>query len=49
MMIGLLLDVMKPRIHCVTTHWIRGFIMFQLALRTRTVMLMMPVRPESGF
>ena len=29
--IGLLPDVMKPRIHCVRTRWIRGFIGFQLS------------------
>jgi hypothetical protein len=31
------------------THWIRDFTAFQLARRTRTVMLMVPVCPESGF
>jgi hypothetical protein len=41
--IGLLPDAMKPGIHCVRTHWIRGFIAFQLARRVRTVMLMVPV------
>src|SRR5690348_12122306 len=40
---------MKPGIHCVRTHWIRGFMAFQLARRTRTAMLMVPVCPESGF
>jgi hypothetical protein len=30
-------------------HWIRGFMAFQLARRTRTVMLMVSVGPESGF
>ena len=44
MMIGLLPDGMKPRIHCVTTHWIRGFMTFQLGQRTRSVVLMVPVR-----
>jgi hypothetical protein len=33
---------MDPGFHGVTTHWIRGFVAFQLALRTRTVMLMVP-------
>jgi hypothetical protein len=42
-------DAMKPGIHCVGTHWIRGFMAFQLARRTRYVMLVVPVCPESGF
>jgi len=33
-------DAMKPDIHCVRTHWIRGFITIHLAPRTRNVMLM---------
>jgi hypothetical protein len=33
---------MKPGIHCARTHWIQGFMAFQLARRTRTVMLMVP-------
>jgi len=33
-------DALKPGIHCVRTHWIRGFIAFQLARRTRIVRLM---------
>jgi hypothetical protein len=41
--IGLLPDALKPGIHCARTHWIRGFMTFQLARRTRTVMLMAPV------
>ena len=40
---------MKPGIHCVRTHWIRGFMAFQLAERARAVMLMVPVCPECGF
>jgi len=28
MTIGLLPDAMKPGIHCVRTHWIRGFMAF---------------------
>jgi hypothetical protein len=32
--------VMKPAIHGVRTRWIRGFMAFQLARRTRTVLLM---------
>ena len=48
-MIGPLPDAMKPGFHCVRTHWIRGFIAFMLARRTRTVMLMVPAWPEFGF
>ena len=44
----LLPDAMKPGIHGARTHWIRGFMTFQLARRTRTVMLVVPVCPESG-
>jgi hypothetical protein len=36
-------DALKPDIHCVRTHWIRGFMTFQLARRTRTLLLMVPV------
>jgi hypothetical protein len=39
MMTGPLPDAMKPGTHCVLTHWIRGFIAFQLTRRTRTVLL----------
>src|SRR6266704_2102997 len=49
MTIGLQPDAMKPGFHCVPTHWIRGFMAFQLARLTRTVMLMVLVGPESGF
>jgi hypothetical protein len=34
------LDAMKPGIHCVRTHWIRGFIAFRPARLTRIVRLM---------
>jgi len=34
---------MKPGIHCVRTHWIRGFMAFLLARRTLTAMLMVSV------
>ena len=34
---------MKPGIHCVRTHWIRGFMAFQLARRARSVVLMVSV------
>jgi len=30
---------MELGFHCVRTHWIRGFTAFQLARRTRTVLL----------
>ena len=43
MTIGLLPDAMEPGIHCVRTHWIRGFMAFQLVRRIRTVRLMVPV------
>ena len=36
-------NAMKPGIHCVRTHWIRGFMAFQLVRRTRRVMLVVPV------
>jgi len=35
-------NAMKPGFHCVRAHWIRGFITFQLARRTRTVLLVVP-------
>jgi hypothetical protein len=34
---------MELGFHCVRAHWIRGFMAFQLARRTRTAMLMVPV------
>jgi hypothetical protein len=34
---------MKPGIHRVRSHWIRGFMAFQLAGLTRIVMLLIPV------
>jgi hypothetical protein len=33
----------EPDIHGVRTHWIRGFMAFRLARRTRIVMLTVPV------
>ena len=42
-------DALKPGFHCVRTHWIQGFMAFQLVRRIRTAMLMVPVCPESGF
>ena len=43
MKIGLLPDVMEPGFHRVRTHWIRGFMTFDLARSRPTVMLMVPV------
>jgi hypothetical protein len=43
MAIGLRPDALKPDIHCVRAHWIRGFMAFQMARRTRTGLLMVPV------
>jgi len=40
---------MELGFHCAQAHWIRGFMAFHLVRRTRTVMLMMSVGPESGF
>jgi hypothetical protein len=42
-------DALDPGFHCVGTRRIRGFIVFQLAQCLRTVMLMVPACPESGF
>ena len=39
---------MEPGIQCARTHWIRGFMAFQLVRRIRTVMLMVSMCPESG-
>jgi len=43
MAIGLRSDALKPDIHCVRTHWIRGLMRFELARRTRIVLLMVPM------
>jgi hypothetical protein len=40
---GRRLDGVKPGFHGARTHWIRGFMAFQLARRTRIVMLVVPV------
>jgi hypothetical protein len=40
--IGPLPDALKPDIQCVRTPWNRGFMAFQLARRTSTVILMVP-------
>jgi hypothetical protein len=42
-------DALEPGFHCVRTHWIRGFMTFQLVRRTRAMLLMVPMWPESGF
>jgi hypothetical protein len=49
MKMGPLPDALKPDIQCVRTHWIRCFMTFQLARRTRILVLMVSVWPESGF
>jgi hypothetical protein len=41
--IGRLPDAVEPGFDCVRTHWIRGFIAFQIARRTQGVMLMVPL------
>jgi len=33
-------DALDPGLHGARTHWIRGFMTFQLVRRIRTVMLM---------
>jgi hypothetical protein len=50
MMIGLLLDTLKPGIHYVRKRWIRGFMAFKSARHEPTVMLMVPcdLSPVSG-
>jgi hypothetical protein len=40
---GRLPDALKPGFHCVGTHWIRGFIAFEPARHTQTMLLMVPV------
>jgi hypothetical protein len=47
--VGLLRDAVEPGFQRARTHWIRGFMAFRLARRTRIVMLMVPGWPESGF
>jgi hypothetical protein len=42
MKLGPLPDALEPGFHCVRTQWIRGFMAFQPARRTRSVMLMVP-------
>jgi hypothetical protein len=48
MKIGLPLDALDPGFQCVRTHWIRGFMAFQLVRRTRSMMLTVPAWPEFG-
>ena len=45
--VGLLSDAMKPGIHCVRTHWIRGFMAFSRVRRMRIVVPMVSACPES--
>ena len=40
---GRLPDALDPGFHCVRTPWIRGFMAFRLARRTRIVLLMVPM------
>src|SRR5215468_6152603 len=42
-------NAMKPGIHCVRAHWFRGFMAFRRARHARTVMLVVPMCPESVF
>ena len=49
MKIGPLPDALELGFHRVGTHWIRGFMAFRLVRRTRAVLLMVSVCPESGF
>jgi hypothetical protein len=49
MKIGPLPDALDPGFHRVRTQWNWGFMTFQLGWRTRSVMLTVPVGPESGF
>jgi hypothetical protein len=49
MRVGPAADAMKPDFQGVRTHWNQGFMTFRKARRTRIVMLMIPVRLESGF
>jgi hypothetical protein len=43
---GRLPGALDPGFHCVTTHWIKGFMAFQLVRRTRTVLLMVSRDPS---
>ena len=47
--IGPVANAMKPDFQGVRTHWNQGFMAFRKAQRTPIVMLMIPVRLESGF
>jgi len=42
-------DALDPGFHGVRTRWIQGFMTFGRVRHARTVMLMMPAWPESGF
>jgi hypothetical protein len=39
---GTLPDALEPGIHCAQAQWIRGFMAFQLARYTGTVLLTVP-------
>jgi hypothetical protein len=43
MKIGPMPDAMESGIHCVRTHWIRGFMAFHQVRHVRTMMLVVPV------
>lgn len=43
MKLGPLPDDLKPDMHCVRTHWNRGFMGFPLAQLTWTVIPMVPM------
>jgi hypothetical protein len=45
---GLPPDALDSGFHCARTHWIRGFMAFQVVRRTRSVMLTVPAWPEFG-
>jgi hypothetical protein len=47
--VGPVANAMKPDFQGVRTHWNQGFMAFRKARRMRIVMLMIPVRLESGF
>jgi hypothetical protein len=36
-------DALEPDFQCARSHWNRGFMAFQLARRTRIVVLIVPV------
>ena len=40
---GAMPDAVDQGFHCARTQWIRGFMLFRLVRRIRTMMLMVPV------